>query len=270
VSDPVPGADGETDAGADADADADAARGLLSDLGLSTYEAAVFVALQRLGVATASELEAASGVPRSQVYGAAEGLSERGLIHTQGTTPRRYRPVDVDVARERLWEPFRRRSERAFETLAALSRRPEPEPGPGGGERGDVWLVEGVPATSARVEELLAAAERSALYAVGHPALVSDSLVEALDAAVDAGVDARVLSRDADLLDRFVGTGARLGRVPATEVAAGVVGRVLVVDDDAVLVSAYGGGETAVWSVSSDVATVLAEIVESAVEGVRS
>jgi sugar-specific transcriptional regulator TrmB len=258
VSDQVPDADGG--------ADADAARGLLADLGLSTYEAAVFVALQRLGVATANELEAASGVPRSQVYGAADGLAKRGLIHTQESNPRRYRPVAVDVARERLWEPFRRRSERAFETLDELANQPSR----GTDDREDVWVVESVPATTARIEDLLNSAERSVLFAVGHPTLVTDSLVETLAAAVDAGVDVRVLSRDADLLGRFVATGARLGRAPADDGTRGVVGRVLVVDDDAVLVSAYGGGETAIWSASSDVASLLVEIVESAVEGVPS
>jgi len=43
----------------------------LKSLGLTTYEARTFVALQKLGAGTASEVADIADVPRSQVYGAA-------------------------------------------------------------------------------------------------------------------------------------------------------------------------------------------------------
>ncbi len=49
----------------------------LEELGLSNYEAKVFVALQRLGTGTARDIHQATDVPRSQVYGAAESLQEQ-------------------------------------------------------------------------------------------------------------------------------------------------------------------------------------------------
>jgi sugar-specific transcriptional regulator TrmB len=226
-----------TGANTDIDVDVDAVRKLLADLGLTTYEAAVFVALQRLGVATADELATASGVPRSQVYGAAEGLSTHGLVHTHEGTPRRYRPVDVETTHEQLWEPFQRRSEQAFEALSELATRPKP----GEDDRNDVWFLQGV------------------------PILVSDTLVETVATAVEDGVCVRILSRDTDILDRFDCTGASLDRVVEIDDGDAVVGRVLVVDRDAVLVSAYDAAETAIWSADTDVAALLVEIIESAV-----
>jgi sugar-specific transcriptional regulator TrmB len=259
VTDPTTG-------GAGTDVDTDAVRTLLTDLGLSTYEAGVFVALQRLGVATASEIEAISNVPQSQVYGAAEGLAERGLIHTQQTTPRRYRPVDLDVAREQLWCPFERRLERSFETLEALATRPDTA----ADAREDVWIISGMLATDARVEELISAADCSVVLGVGHPTLVTDSLVDAIAESVDDGVDVRILSRDAAVIDRFESTDAPLSYLPSDDGRRGVVGRVLVVDDDAVLVSAYDGSETAIWTTSTGVASLLVGIIKSAVDGVPS
>ncbi|HET7324565.1 MAG TPA: helix-turn-helix domain-containing protein, partial [Halococcus sp.] len=51
----------------------------LKRLGLSSYEAQVFVALQRISRGSARDIDRVTDVPRSQVYGAAEQLEERGL-----------------------------------------------------------------------------------------------------------------------------------------------------------------------------------------------
>ncbi|PSP27801.1 hypothetical protein BRC65_04050 [Halobacteriales archaeon QH_2_65_14] len=49
----------------------------LKRLGLTTYEARVFLGLQKLGSGTANEVSDVVDVPRSQVYGAAEDLETR-------------------------------------------------------------------------------------------------------------------------------------------------------------------------------------------------
>jgi sugar-specific transcriptional regulator TrmB len=256
VTDPIAATDGNDDV----DLDAEAIERILVDLGLSSYEAAVFVALQRIGVATAEELATLSEVPRSQVYGATEGLSSKGLVHTQPTTPKRYRPVDVGTARDQLWAPFCRRSERAFETLSRVATQPAPD----GTDREDVWLLRGVPATTARIEDLVVAADRSVLLGVGHPTLLSEGVVESVATAAAAGVDVQVVSQDDSLLTRFDATGATCHHVSRREEASATAGRVLVVDDDAVLVSALGAEETAVWTANTSVAALLINIVESA------
>ncbi|MUV88736.1 hypothetical protein GJ629_01590 [Halapricum sp. CBA1109] len=83
--------------------DEDAIEGL-TRLGLTTYEARVFLALQKLDTGTASEVAEVSEVPRSQVYGTADDLEQRGLIEIQETRPAVYRPVDPDTAEQRLLE----------------------------------------------------------------------------------------------------------------------------------------------------------------------
>src|SRR5699024_1189511 len=67
--------------------DHDEAVAALKRLGLSSYEAQVFIALQRLDTATVREVDRTTEVPRSQIYGAAEDLAERGLVDIQQSTP---------------------------------------------------------------------------------------------------------------------------------------------------------------------------------------
>jgi sugar-specific transcriptional regulator TrmB len=76
----------------------------LRELGLSNYEARVFVALQRLGSGTAQEVSQVSDVPRSQVYGAADDLAARGLLEVVESSPKAFRPVDLSTARDQLTE----------------------------------------------------------------------------------------------------------------------------------------------------------------------
>ena len=59
-----------------ADGDEAGATESLQQLGLSQYEAEVFVALVKLGTGTAREVTQITDVPRSQVYGAAEALDD--------------------------------------------------------------------------------------------------------------------------------------------------------------------------------------------------
>jgi len=62
----------------------------LQRIGLSRYEALVFVNLARAGAATAGEVARASGVNRVQTYRALESLEARGLVEVTLDRPRRY------------------------------------------------------------------------------------------------------------------------------------------------------------------------------------
>ncbi len=66
------------------------AKAALERIGLSHYEATVFVNLARAGAATAGEVARASGVNRVQTYRALESLEARGLVEVTLDRPRRY------------------------------------------------------------------------------------------------------------------------------------------------------------------------------------
>lgn len=227
----------------------------LQRLGLSKYEAEVFVALREIAGGTARDVAAVADVPRSQVYGAADDLAERGLVDVQHATPRRFRAVSLDVARERLREEYEREFDRAFEALEAVEvREAETE-----GHPEELWTVGGSGAIRSRAEELVRDAESEVLYG-SDASLLEDDLAAALrTVAADRAVT--VVSTDPEAIDAFDGDPVETVSLPdAIEPADWPAGRVLVVDGDTILLSMLepGDEETAFWS--SDTAYAEAEI----------
>ena len=231
----------------------------LQRLGLSKYEASVFVALQRLGTGTAREVADETDVPRSQVYGAAERLEERGLVEIQQASPIRYRPVSLSEARDRLRDRFDRETDRAFEALETVHKEAETD-----GEQEAVWTVTGRDAVIGRTAALVEDAERRVVYS-GDADHLEDTVVDALADAAESGVSVVAVSAD-DLTDRFAETAVTVRQLPATYAdRGGEAGRLLVADDDGMLVSVeqHDGVETAIWSAGTGFASVFIRLADT-------
>jgi sugar-specific transcriptional regulator TrmB len=232
----------------------------LKRLGLSEYESKVFIALQRLGVGTARDIYRHTDVPRSQVYGAAEALEDRGLVEIQQSKPMEYRPVSLEEARQRLRERFVDETERAFDYLErARTESPREDE-----EREDFWTVKGSDTIDSRVRSLLDEAEERVVFMATEPGLVNEPLRERL---VELGgeVDVYVISSDGGVLARFGGAdGVSAVETPAKAEREDRGGRFVMVDSDTVLLTVLGdsGDETAVWSAETGFASVLAQIAE--------
>jgi sugar-specific transcriptional regulator TrmB len=243
--------------------DHDDAVAALQRLGLSNYEAQVFIALQRVDSGTVRDVAELTEVPRSQVYGAAEDLAERGLIDVQQSNPIQYRAVGIEEARTRLRERLEREEERAFEYIetARNERTAEAE------TQEDIWTVRGRDTVTDRVEQLVAGADDRVVHGVRTPSMLDGGVLDALVAAADRGVDVTVVSANEAVHDR-------VGDIPDVTVrtAPDAPGdqrsaRVLVVDADTLLLSVRGGGdvedEAAIWSAETGFATVLVGILET-------
>lgn len=238
----------------------------LNSLGLTTYEARVFVALQKLGAGTASEVAEIAEVPRSQVYGAAEDLEERGLVDVEQSNPTRYRPVGVEEARDRLYRQLRSESDSAFEYLEGVRSEYDTEDE----ESEAIWTVRGSTNVASRAAQLIASAEENVVYGTEYVQRVGPSVRSALADAVDAGVSVTVISENDEVLAVAREVGARavaVGHQPTPDMGAD---RVVMADDDAVLVSVRGddgASETAFWSrdtaFASMLSTLLGEFVAS-------
>jgi len=230
----------------------------LQRLGLSKYEAEVFVALQRRETGTASDVADIADVPRSQVYGAAEDLEERGLIDVQHGSPKRYRAVSLEEAREQLRRDFEREHDRAFDALRSLEYDRS-----GGGERQEeIWTVSGRGTIDARVARFVADAEERVRYAQPFP--FDRETVDAFEAAHD-DVDVVVAAVNTDLVEPFSGTGVETVVLPdAFDRNGWPRGRFLVVDGRTVLVSVVGpeGDEAAFWSEDTDFADLLIQLLD--------
>ena len=62
-------------------------------MGLSEYEARVYVSLVRIGISGASRLSMESGVPRTKIYSVLRRLVERGLVMEVPNKPMEFAPI---------------------------------------------------------------------------------------------------------------------------------------------------------------------------------
>lgn len=238
----------------------------LRRLGLSKYEAEVFIALQKLGTGTASDVDRITDVPRSQVYGAAESLEERGLVEVQRSNPIQYRAVALEEARERLRARMEREQDKAFGYLDAV----QGEFSEADEEKEDIWTIHGRETVSNRIGGFVAdATDRVVLGSDAD--LLDDVVVDALADRAAAGIEVLVVSADESTTDRLDHVeGARIVVIPPGMIPEGRKrhnGRILMVDDDTVLLSVLGderGGipeETAIWSAETGFADVFVQMI---------
>jgi sugar-specific transcriptional regulator TrmB len=242
---------------------ADDAVEALQRLGLSSYEASVFVALQQRGGGTARDVAETADVPRSQVYGVADDLAERGLVELVESSPKRYRPVSLEAAHGQLEQRLEREQDRAFENLEAVRGAASDV-----GDEG-VTTLRGRHPVQERVATLVEGADERAMYVSPTVDQATGAVVESLrDRAAD-GVDVLVATTDDALDERFAGDPVRV--VTMDGEMTEFIGRTLLVDEGTVLLSvipddAGGTEETALWTADSDIGRILGQFINAGME----
>ncbi len=239
----------------------------LERLGLTSYEAKVFIALQKLGAGTARDVHRITDVPRSQVYSVADNLADRGLVEVQQSNPIQYRPVDIDEARETLRSRFEREQERAFDYVEAV----RDQHGDGAEEQEAIWTLRGSQRIAERALELLEEAEERVVFGTARESLVTDEIDRTLRERADDGLFVAVVSENPEIRAQFADDEAiHVAEPPAAHGEDSPAGRVVFADGDTVLMSVVGddtslgdAGETAIWSADSNFARMLIQIVEA-------
>lgn len=92
------------------------------DLGLTEYQARVYLALLELGSSTAGQVPAVSRVPRTRVYATMKQLHEKGLVEIVPETPLRYRPVPIKRFLEQQAKELREEALRLEERVDGFSK----------------------------------------------------------------------------------------------------------------------------------------------------
>jgi len=240
----------------------------LENLGLTEYEARVFIALQRLGAGTARDVHRVADVPRSQVYSAADALEERGLVEVQQSSPIRYRPVSIEEAQSTLTGRFERERQRAFDYVESV-RTDEPA----GEQQEDIWTVGGRENVAKRAASLIREAEEWVLFGTAEPDLVTDEIEAALSDRADEGVVVGVVTEVPDVAEQF-DDDRLLIREPVHPHEEDAAGRVVFADDDVLLLSVLADDElpgidreTAFWSAHTNFASALISLISAREEG---
>ena len=239
----------------------------LRTLGLSNYEAQVFVALQRLGGGTAQEVSDLSEVPRSQVYGAADSLAERGLVEVIKSSPKTYRPVALSTARTLLTERLEREASRAFDRLESLRATETDHP-----DGQDVSTLRGRQPIDDRITTLVRSADHTAVFVSPTASATTADIADALRAVGGDGADVTVVTADRSLENRFVDDPVTVF-VMSEDNPADFAGRALMVDDRTVLLAADTDDapveEEALWTGDSSIGRILAAFMRSGMESGR-
>ena len=239
----------------------------LRTLGLSNYEAQVFVALQQLGSGTAQEVSDFSDVPRSQVYGAADDLAARGLVEVVESSPKAYRPVALSTARDILTERLETETERAFDRLESIrtaeSDRRDDQ---------DISTLRGRQPINDRIAALIRSATHTVVFVSPTANATTDTIVDALREAGSDGVAVTVVTADDSLEDAFADSPVSVF-VMSRDNPADFAGRALMVDDRTVLLAADTDDEPieeeALWTGDSSIGRILSTFMRSGMESGR-
>lgn len=240
--------------------DDDAIEGL-KQLGLTTYQARVFLALQKLGSGTASETSETADVPRSQVYGAAEELEADGLVETRQSTPTVYRPVPLTQARRQLLDRLAHTGEQTFEYLETVQNSQADE------ERTEsIWLIHDTDAISSRSMSIVENATDQVVYGAADPGLLDEQILSALEQADQRGVDVVVASANPVVLEALPGSLDRFS-VPEERDLDVDTGRLLLADGETILMSTLqeeqdedDDQEVAFWTTDNSFAGMLTQL----------
>jgi sugar-specific transcriptional regulator TrmB len=239
----------------------------LKRLGLPNYEARVFVALQALGSGTAQAVSDRSGVPRSQVYGAADELADRGLLEIVESSPKAYRPVKLATARDLLSERLEREQTRAFENLASIQATDTDR-----ATSKDVSTLRGRRPIDDRIAALVETADHTVVFVAPTESHLADDIANALDAAGHDDVDVTVVTAARSLADRFADAPIDVF-VMSEDNPADFAGRALMIDDETVLLAAETDDdpveEEALWTGDSSIGRILAQFMQSGMESGR-
>ena len=233
-------------------------------LGLTSYEAKVFIALHRLGSGTARDVASVTDVPRSQVYSVAESLENRGLLEIQQSNPIRYRPVSIEEAQRTLEDRFERERERAFDYVEAVRQEATSEE-----TQEDIWTVRSRERVDDRAVDLLSRATEKIVIGMRLPELLTDPIVRTLEERAAAGVSVVAISRTDEIRERLGAIdGVDVETPPAYREGDQRSGRIVIVDDDGILLSVVDddGSETAIWSSGSLFASVLIQLIDASDE----
>jgi sugar-specific transcriptional regulator TrmB len=172
----------------------------LQQLGLKEYEARAFVALARLPSGTAKDVSEIAEVPRTRVYDAVRVLETKGLVEIQHSSPQVFRAVSIEEAVETLLGEYQSRTEQLEDALQGLESAKQET---GQETVHEIWALSGHRAIVNRTQQLLDEASRELALVIGEESVLTDRLIDRLQAAQQRGVTVFVGTTEASVRERI-------------------------------------------------------------------
>lgn len=134
----------------------------LKSLGLTKYEALVYMALLQVQGATATEIHEISKVPRASVYPVIDKLISKNLVSTSNTTPKRFSATPPEAAVKNMLGEIKKDADNA---LKALNELYESRPERPFGKQEYIWSITGEENILLKLKEALNSAEKEVFFA---------------------------------------------------------------------------------------------------------
>jgi sugar-specific transcriptional regulator TrmB len=150
----------------------------LRSLGMTKYEALVYIALLRVPSATASEIHDTSSVPRASVYPVLDQLLDKDLVTVSQSAPKRFAAIPPDDAITRLLSRIECDAESAKSALLAIHHK---QIAPEQGSEELIWNLYGLDAIRRKLVDLIAGATRE-VHLIAHPTIISGEVRTMLEA----------------------------------------------------------------------------------------
>ena len=170
-------------------------------LGLSEYEARVYVSLVTEGASEARRLSMRCGVPRTKVYGTLKKLMERGLVFELPGEPRKFAPTSPAEAFEQyLLHSKEETSDRVISLVESdkvvflLEEAYEKTQSTIEPRKEEVWIVQGQPEMLTKMREMLSRAKKSVAVVTTENGFVwfYKTFDKLLDKLVENGVNVQI------------------------------------------------------------------------------
>jgi HTH-type transcriptional regulator, sugar sensing transcriptional regulator len=151
----------------------------LKSLGLTKYEALVYIAMLKVAGATATEIHEISGVPRASVYPVLDRLIQKNLVSVSNTSPKRFDAMPPEEGISNLLTSIEANAQEAKKVLADIfSQRI-------GVERGTqelIWSIYGLENIHIRISDLIRQAKQD-IRIFSSMQFFTPGMIEALEAA---------------------------------------------------------------------------------------
>ena len=168
----------------------------LKKLGLSTYQALVYVSLTYMISGTATEISVNSNVPRSKIYDVLKILGEKGFVEIERGRPLKYHVIPPT-------EVFRRHKDKILEELEEtemelnyayenqLSKIPAP-----------IWLIHGTDRIIKKELEIISRSKKTVNIRMGFLFKNEiDQLMEKFNKIINRGIEVNILSSPYSYVD---------------------------------------------------------------------
>jgi len=148
----------------------------LKSLGLTKYEARVYVALLEVASATASEIHEISGVPRASVYTVIDQLLDKGLVSVSQSAPKRFAAFSPEDAITKLMDHIEMDAKYATDTLSLIYRE---RMRPGLGSEELIWNIYGIGNIEKKLTDIISRA-KDEIRIIAHPQILSPEVKKKL------------------------------------------------------------------------------------------